>query len=160
MGMLKRKPKRPGKKGGQSLTSKGRIEAKQKATQAVELRKGGATYQSIADVLGYNSPQAAWEAVTRTLMETMREPADELRKLEVDRLDSLFLTVYPMAKQGILSAVDRCLRIMERRARLLGLDAPMIFDWRREAKEKGLPAADQFEQMVGMFYGQLREVEK
>ncbi len=156
---------------GENKTSPRRLAAKDRALQALELRKSGKPYREIAERLGYNSEQAAWKAVTDTLAQTLEEPAKEVRRLEVERLDALFDIAYPMALATLnqkppldeklrMQAVDRCLRIMERRAHLLGLDAPIILDWRREAKEKGLPAADQFEQMVGMFYGQLREVEK
>jgi hypothetical protein len=52
--------------------------------------------------------------------------ADELREIEANRLDRLFVVAWrrAMAKDGDLAAIDRALRIMERRARLLGLDQP------------------------------------
>ncbi|MQY11433.1 hypothetical protein SRB5_15510 [Streptomyces sp. RB5] len=53
------------------------------------------------------------------------EKAEELRALENQRLDKLFFVAYRQAvKDGNLPAIDRALRIMERRARLLGLDQP------------------------------------
>ncbi|MEU8919453.1 hypothetical protein AB0D10_00780 [Kitasatospora sp. NPDC048545] len=49
----------------------------------------------------------------------------ELRALEDARLDRMFMVAYRRAvRDGDLSAIDRALRIMERRARLLGLDQP------------------------------------
>jgi hypothetical protein len=54
------------------------------------------------------------------------EKADDLRALENQRLDKLFFVAYRQAvKDGNLAAIDRALRIMERRARLLGLDRPV-----------------------------------
>lgn len=51
---------------------------------------------------------------------------DELRALEADRLDRLFFVAYKKAvRDQDLAAIDRTLRIMERRARLLGLDMPV-----------------------------------
>jgi hypothetical protein len=44
--------------------------------------------------------------------------------LELMRLERLHAAVWPQAIRGDVNAVDRVLRIMERRARLLGLDAP------------------------------------
>lgn len=159
--LSKKKPgqkrRKPGKKGrGESLTSKRRIEAKERVAQAIELRKAGATYQRIADTVGYNSEQAAHKAVTDALVAMLREPAEELRLLEVERLDSLFLSAFPLAKQGVMTAIDRCLRIMERRARLLGLDAPVrvAVDWReelselQEAGEVKATASEIFEELV------------
>ena len=50
------------------------------------------------------------------------ETREELRSIEAQRLDRLFLVVWRQALQGDLAAVDRALRIQERRARLAGLD--------------------------------------
>jgi hypothetical protein len=53
------------------------------------------------------------------------EKADELRAVENLRLDRLFFVAYRQAvKDGDLPAIDRALRIMERRARMNGLDKP------------------------------------
>ncbi|MCT9007035.1 hypothetical protein [Streptomyces rhizosphaerihabitans] len=46
--------------------------------------------------------------------------------MEADRLDRLFFVAYKKAvRDQDLAAIDRTLRIMERRARLLGLDMPV-----------------------------------
>ena len=53
------------------------------------------------------------------------DEVDELRIVEAERLDRLFFVAYKQAvRDGQLPAIDRALRIMERRARLLGLDRP------------------------------------
>jgi hypothetical protein len=63
--------------------------------------------------------------VTRALRDTVsKETANELRALELDRLDSMWIVVWPLVLQGDLKAIDRCLRIMERRAAICGLNAP------------------------------------
>jgi hypothetical protein len=92
--------------------------------QALELRKAGATFQMIADQLGYRSPSGAHKAVVSALRATLREPAEELRELELTRLDAMLLSLWRRVQAGEERAIDRALRIMERRARLLGLDAP------------------------------------
>lgn len=99
-------------------------EAMQRERDALELRRAGATYDAIADRLGYTNRGAAYKAVQRGLRRTIQEPADELRQLEVERLDRLLTAVWRSAMGGNLGAVDRVLRVAERRARLLGLDAP------------------------------------
>ena len=48
--------------------------------------------------------------------------ADALRAVELERLDRLWLALWDRALAGELAAVDRLLRIVDRRARLLGLD--------------------------------------
>lgn len=100
------------------------IEKNDKHRQALELRKAGASYEVIADKLGYSHPSGAHKAVTSALQKTLREPADDLRNLELDRLDAIMLALWQPARQGNQGAVDRILRIMERRSKLLGLDAP------------------------------------
>lgn len=87
----------------------------------------------------------------RTLQAAVREPTKELIELEVKRLDGLFMTAFPMAKQGVMGAVDRCLKIMERRARLLGLDAAIKVEtsWAREIEQQGASASEVFEAIVG-----------
>jgi hypothetical protein len=62
------------------------------------------------------------------LKKTVQEPADELRTLEVERLDAAAAAIYPSVKQGQYGAIDRWIKIMERRAKLLGLDAPTKTD--------------------------------
>ena len=47
-----------------------------------------------------------------------------MRDLEAARLDAMLLPLWRRVQQGDERAVDRALKIMERRARLLGLDAP------------------------------------
>ena len=101
-----------------------RVQAHDRHLQALELRKAGATYQSIADKLGYSCAKGAHKAVASALKATLREPADGVRELEIARLDAMLLPLWRRVQNGDERAVDRVLKIMERRAKLLGLDAP------------------------------------
>ncbi len=96
--------------------------------RACALRRDGATYQEIADRLGFADRSAARHAVERALAAAVREPAAELRELELMRLDRLYLVASELLDGDDLDvrlkAVDRLVRISERRSRLLGLDAP------------------------------------
>ncbi|MEV0968503.1 hypothetical protein [Microtetraspora glauca] len=116
--------------------------------EACRLRAQNLTYQQIADELGMSSKGQAYEAVQRALKETVQEPADEVRQLELMRLDDLAqaarevlnATHYVVSQGRVvrltrggapleddapkLQAIDRLLKIQERRARLLGLDSP------------------------------------
>jgi hypothetical protein len=51
-----------------------------------------------------------------------REPAQELITLELERLDMATRAIAHQVEKGSLRAIDRWLRIMDRRAKLLGLD--------------------------------------
>ena len=104
-----------------SLTEQ--VRAHERHLRALELRKAGATYETIAGQLGYANASGARKAVASALKATLREPAEELRTLELARLDAMALALWRRVQDGDEKAVDRVLRIMERRARLLGLDA-------------------------------------
>jgi hypothetical protein len=117
-------------KNGESKTSEKRISAIERQRQALELRSAGVGFADIAARLGYSGASGAYKAVWVALRRTLQEPADELRKLELKRCDDMHLALWMRARAGDEAAIDRVLRIMERRARYLGLDAPtrMSFD--------------------------------
>ena len=109
----------------ESKSSPRRIAAKERQKQALELRIAGVTFQTIADRVGYKSPQAAWDAVSRALAEIPRPAAEQLRALDVERLDKLEVAVWPRALRGEPDAVLSALRILGQRAKLLGLEVPV-----------------------------------
>lgn len=125
--MADEKPLKRKKRGGIGKSSQPRtVDAVDWQRRAVELRTQGWTYQRIADECGV-SVSTAYAAVVRYLEETRavsREHAEEIRRLELDRLDRMLAAFGPRAEDGDAAAADRVLRIQERRAKLLGLDAP------------------------------------
>lgn len=97
-----------------------------KERRVIELRRAGVTYDVIADEVGYSNASGAYHAFTRAMKRTLRESgSEELRELEADRLDRLQRFAWPQAAQGDLRSIETILRIMARRARLLGLDSPI-----------------------------------
>ena len=88
----------------------------------LELRRACLSFDAIAEQVGIGHRSDAHKVYKRALARTLQEPAAEIRQLEADRLDRLQVAVWTKALRGDLSAVDRVLRVMERRARLLGLD--------------------------------------
>ena len=96
-------------------------------TDALKLRSKGYTYQKIADTMGCSKP-TAYERVKRALAAIPAEAVEEYRRLEGERLDTLLEMALKKAQsedKGFLFAIDRCLAIMDRRAKLYGLDAPI-----------------------------------
>lgn len=92
----------------------------------LSLRRAGLTAQEIAVQLGI-----AKSTVGRTLERAFKRYHDQLAadtrqilSLEVARLDRLLVGIWSDASKGHLGAIDRVLKIMERRAAMLGLDAP------------------------------------
>lgn len=136
-----------GTRGGNGRYARGADTAERDAN-ACRLRTEGATYSQIADQLGYADRAHARQAVERGLVAIVAEPAIELRTLELARLDLALAEAFavlrrrhvvvshgriitdpetgePLRDDGpVLAAVDRIVRIGERRCKLLGLDAP------------------------------------
>lgn len=100
-------------------------EVLRKEKKVLEYRRAGMTFPVIAERVGYASHAGARAAYWRAMKRTLQEPADEIRQTEIDRLDRLQLAMWPKAMQGDSTAVATILRIMERRAKLLGLDMPV-----------------------------------
>ncbi|MDY0282239.1 MAG: hypothetical protein RBR35_16955 [Salinivirgaceae bacterium] len=101
-----------------------KLSAAEKRATALELRKSGLTLQQIADNLNC-SKGYAHKLVMDSLHELITQSetlAEELRELENMRLDALWEASYEKAKAGDLSAINTCIRISERRAKLFGLD--------------------------------------
>jgi AcrR family transcriptional regulator len=93
--------------------------------EALGLRSLGLTYRQIAARLGVNEA-TAYRRVQRALEAIPFESVEEYRRLENERLDKLLEVAMKHAlseEKGFLQAIDRCLALEERRARLLGLDS-------------------------------------
>jgi hypothetical protein len=112
--------------------------------RAAELRGKGWSYRKIAAELKIDV-HTAHDAVERALRAIRAEGAAEVRQLELERLDRMYEAVLGVLEREhvtvsngkviyvgeeplkdddpVLRAVDRLLKIQERRARLLGLDA-------------------------------------
>lgn len=96
-----------------------------KEIKVLELRRVGLTWVRIAEEVGYADHTGAYAAYKRAIKRTMQQPADELREQELDRLDRLQVAVWPAAMKGDTRAVATIIKLMERRAKLTGLDMPI-----------------------------------
>jgi len=102
------------------------VAATGRRADALALRIKGLTFAGIGDALGVDT-STAYRDVRAALAATLAECAElaeHLRELENQRLDELQASLWDKALAGVLPAADRILRIMERRAKLNGLDAP------------------------------------
>lgn len=89
--------------------------------EALTLRTRGLPFRVIAHKLAI-SEAAASKIVRQALARAEDVPAADLRRLEVERLDVMLDGLWERAADGRISAVETVLRLMDRRARLLGLD--------------------------------------
>lgn len=95
--------------------------------KCIELRLAGTRYVVIAVELGYADEHSARRDFDRALtasLQGLQSSADEFRALELERLDRLQVSVWDAAIGGDLRAVEVVLKIMNSRAKLLGLEAP------------------------------------
>ncbi len=100
-------------------------EALQKEEQVLSLRRAGATYGAIAQQLGYANRSSAHAAYARALAREIAPNIREVRELEAARLEQLQLGIWGKAMAGDVRAAEVVVKIMERRAKLFGLDAPI-----------------------------------
>lgn len=85
--------------------------------RVVELRRAGVAFEQIAERLGLG------EAATARAMYDQALASDDKRfdpELEAARLERLHTAIWPVAAKGDLAAIDRVVKIGERRERLVG----------------------------------------
>lgn len=99
-------------------------ESAETTAQMLELRKKGWTYRAIGEKYGMSAP-SAYERVKKALYNTVAEPAEDLRQMELERLDDLYTKLSAKIEAGDVRAISTALSIMDRRAKMLGIDAPM-----------------------------------
>lgn len=109
-----------------------RMKREERVKFYIDLVKAGYTYQQIADrinkINGTNiTRQAVHNSVKREIDKSREKLYQEVKDvvfIEVERLNELFKSAYSKAKKGDEKSINSCLKIMERKAKLLGLDAP------------------------------------
>jgi hypothetical protein len=104
------------------------IQTLKRDSRVYELRIQGLTFDAIANEVGFSGPSGAWQAYQRIRQEVIFESIDDARQLELMRLDDLQVAVWERAINGELPAAHCVLKIMDRRAKLLGLDKPEKFE--------------------------------
>lgn len=97
---------------------------KEHQRRALELRLTGMSHRAIADALGVSDHTTIGKRVNTALKEITREPAEAVRDMELERLDRMLVAIWDKVADGDVTALDRALKIQDRRAKYLGLDAP------------------------------------
>ncbi len=119
---------RDGKKrplrGRAARTTPTAIERRERDTKCVQLRRAGVDWASIAQQLGYASAGHAHKQFMAFMKDYPREDAVAARELEADRYDQLQRAIWKKCLSGDTWAIDRVLKIMDQRERLLGLNLP------------------------------------
>lgn len=99
-------------------------EREAKELKVLDLRRAGFTFQRIAEEVGYATPSGAQRALERIMARNIPQAPEEFRWQELDRLDRMQVALWPRAMKGDDRAIGTIVRLMERRAKLVGIDAP------------------------------------
>lgn len=127
-----------------NFTAEDRARISERRNKAIDLKLTGLSYRQIADRLDISHTQARRDVEERLKEDAQKRPqTQQLRQLENHRLDILHQSWWPRALERLEideqtgareghdpdpAALDRVLRIMERRAKLNGLDMPTQID--------------------------------
>ena len=98
----------------------------EKERLVVQYRQSGATFDAIAKKLDYANESSARAAFKRA-MERMRDDVlnNEMRELHRQRLETALMAIWPDVVKGDLEAIKVMLKILERDAKLFGVDMPV-----------------------------------
>lgn len=104
--------------------SKTKPETLEKEAEVLRLRRLGFTFDQIGKQLNYSNASGAYKAYIKACHRIIYEEVEQVRNLEIDRLDMAQTAIMNKVKNGEIPAVMALIRLMERRSRLLGLDMP------------------------------------
>lgn len=110
-----------------SVPSAKRAEIAARRAKAVSLRLAGASLDVIMETLEYSSRAAVSKDISRAMDAALKEQhakAEELRALEIARLDRLQRGLWPAALAGDVKSTEAVLKLIVQRCKLLGLDTP------------------------------------
>lgn len=97
----------------------------QRRAQALEMRRAGQDLESIARRFGYATVYACKQDLNRAFTEVLKTPTEEARALDILRVDRMILSIWGDARDGSVSAIDRVIKLIDMRAKLLGTYAPV-----------------------------------
>ncbi len=118
---------KPKKNPGKTKNNAEAALARQREHDALQLRIGGGSLRQIGEALGisHETARQALDRAMQRLIEDTQDKAEDLQTIQGARLEALFLGIWPKALAGVPDQVDRALKVMERQARLFGLDGPV-----------------------------------
>jgi predicted DNA-binding protein (UPF0251 family) len=105
------------------------VQANEQALECLKLRRDGLTLREIGKIVGVSHVTVdRW--IKAALKETITPAADEVRTLEIERMDYYISRLTAQIERGnqVARNVEVAMKVAERRARLLGLDAPQEID--------------------------------
>jgi len=107
-------------------TSKQNLEAAERRNRVLDMRLLGASLRQIAKKVNcsHETVRLDLQRALRELHEEQTDKMEHLRGLELSRLDLAWQAIANKVLEGDLAAIDRFVKLSERRAKLLGMDEP------------------------------------
>lgn len=131
-----------------TATAKAEAESQELTRRCLELRLAGGSLESIGRAVGLHKSNVS-RRIKAALADIPAAEADALRTLENERLDAMQVSIWGKVRKGDHGAIDRAIRISERRSRLNGLDAPQRVDLGTKAVDIDAVARDIMEAATG-----------
>ncbi len=101
------------------------LEVLEREAQVVQLRRAKLDWATIAQRVGFNSPQAAQRCFRRAINRVNVASVEELRREDGDMLDRLHSAFWRDAMNGDQGAAMIVLKTLEQKAKLFGEYAPV-----------------------------------
>lgn len=108
-------------------SSKAALERWERDYQCVQLRRAEVDFITIAETLGYASSGHAHDRFTAFMRQYPRDDVEQMRDLELDRIEKTARALEPTIAAGGQNAVRAAEvwnKLSERRSKLMGLDKP------------------------------------
>src|SRR5690349_20354092 len=87
-----------------------RVRSVERQFDAATLRAAGASFVDIAERLGYKTPAGARAAVLRAMENMRQESAEELARIQYERLNVMLMNLWPSVLNGDPRSIDTALR--------------------------------------------------
>jgi len=122
--------------------------------EILDLRKRALPYDYIADQLGI-TPEEAKSLGMQAIRGLGGDEINDIelaKRLQIEQIDAMIAGIYPKAINGMFEAIDRMVKLLDAKAKLLGLNAATKID----IENRLVIMADQ----MGADIDELREIAK
>jgi len=111
-------------KSGKTI-SKSANATREREAEVMRLFKASKTYDEICAETGLANRSSVASIIKRVLQRNVVEDVEEIRAVEISRIDEMFASIWESARAGSLAHQEGAMKLMkERRKYLPGLEAP------------------------------------
>lgn len=100
------------------------VAVREREARVIQWRTQGMKWDDVAAREGYANAGGAYKAFIRGMRRIPAQAIDEHRRLQLEVIDAGVSALWPAYTQGKGYAIEKMMMLMDRKARLLGMDAP------------------------------------